>query len=72
MNVGYIYLDDGFPESGDYANNFLCYDQDAPGAYEEVVAQARAQLHLEDLSSPAAQHAGTVGSWRRNHSMSVI
>lgn len=39
-NLGYIFVDDGYPEAFDYDNNFVCYDLAVPGSYERALAKA--------------------------------
>jgi hypothetical protein len=50
-NVGYIYVDDGYPESADYDSNYICYDRDALDGYKDARAEAGAQLRLERVKS---------------------
>lgn len=58
-NVGYIYVDDGYPESADYDNNYIAYDQDAPGGYKKALAEASAQLRHEKLNASEVPAPGT-------------
>jgi hypothetical protein len=58
-NVGYIYVDDGYPESADYDSNYICYDRDEPDGYKEAMAEASAQLRLEKLNSSEVPAPGT-------------
>ncbi|MDD5135693.1 MAG: hypothetical protein PHP01_09845, partial [Phycisphaerae bacterium] len=47
-NIGYIFTDDGYPESCDYDNNYIAYDPKIPGsfkhAFEEINGQQQGTL----------------------------
>jgi hypothetical protein len=40
---GYIFIDDGYPESADYDSNYICWDPETPGSFERALAEARAR-----------------------------
>ncbi len=37
---GFVLVDDGYPESSDYENNYFGFDPREPGDYERALAEA--------------------------------
>jgi hypothetical protein len=47
MNKCWIHIDDGYPESSDFDNNYVCFDPDEPDGLRKALAERN--LTLEDV-----------------------
>jgi hypothetical protein len=49
VTMAYLYLDDGYPESEDYANNYIYFNASDPECLQKMIQLART---LESVSPP--------------------
>ena len=62
----FILVDDGYPESSDYENNYIGFDPRKPGDYERALAEAYGgSIRITPASRPAVETLATATSlWR--------
>ncbi|MBN2684819.1 MAG: hypothetical protein JXR40_06030 [Pontiellaceae bacterium] len=53
-NIGYIFVDDGYPEAEDYETNYVGYDMQVPGSYNRAAHTASNMLPTSRISDTIA------------------
>ncbi|NLX25140.1 MAG: hypothetical protein GXY61_04145 [Lentisphaerae bacterium] len=43
-NIGYIFVDDGYPEAEEYETNYLAFDMKEPGSYQRAEETANRMM----------------------------
>ena len=54
-DIGYIFIDDGYPEASDYDSNFITYDKNVPGAARAALKRAGLESQLPVINKPDSE-----------------